>query len=141
MDLDISDVDRGSLAMLAGVGFVGTIMFFYFFFLETEFTQGYPLMTLLIVLGCLTPLFYLFQDLNFIFDFSLTRDDADGFRTKLQRASNFLAGMFLMGIVGMILIAYTHFDNGGSMALRMTVITLLTTCSVFLLLYSMFMEE
>jgi len=140
VDIDISDVDKGSLAMLSGVGFVGIGLFFYFF-LAGDYKEGYPTVIFLMTLCAMVPLFYLFEDLNPLFNFSLSRTDPDEFRTKAKRASNFIAGMLLMGVVGVNLITYTGRDDGGALALRMSVVALMTIASVFLLLYSMFMAD
>lgn len=139
VDIDISEMDRGSLAMLAGVGFIGIVMYFYFFLTGEGYEEIYPTMVILILFSSLSALFYLFEDLNAMFNLALSRDDPDEFRTKVKRGSNFLAGMLLMGMVGMNLVVFTNYDS--DMALRMIIITLLTLVSVFLLLYSMFMAE
>jgi len=138
-DFDISEVDRGTLAMLAGVGFVGMILFFYFFMTGAEYEVIYNWMVILIVFASLAPLMYLFDDLNAIFNWALSKDDPDEFKKKVRRGSNFMAGMLLMGLAGINLIAYT--EHGGHMALRLLVMTALALVSVFLLLYSMFMTE
>ena len=125
--------------MLAGVGFIGIVMYFYFFLTGEGYEEIYPTMVILILFSSLSALFYLFEDLNAMFNLALSRDDPDEFRTKVKRGSNFLAGMLLMGMVGMNLVVFTNYDS--DMALRMIIITLLTLVSVFLLLYSMFMAE
>ena len=140
VELDISTVDKGSLAMLSGVGFVGIGLFFYFF-LSGDYTEAYPSTIFLMLLCSLVPLFYLFEDINPVFNFALSRTDPDGFRIKAKRGSNFVAGMLLMGVAGVNLITYTNNDDGGALAIRLFVITLMTIASVFLLLYSMFMAE
>ena len=42
VDVDVSEVDRGSLAMLAGVGFIGIVLFFYFFMVSATFLEPSP---------------------------------------------------------------------------------------------------
>ncbi|MDG6221524.1 MAG: hypothetical protein QCI38_08785, partial [Candidatus Thermoplasmatota archaeon] len=108
MDFDISDFDRGSLAMLSGFGFVSLVLFFYFFMLESGMQAYYVVTTLVILFASLAAIFYVFEDLNAIFDLSLSRPDPDGFRKNVKRASNFISGMLLMGLVGFNLIVYTE---------------------------------
>ncbi|GEM_PF-5124956 len=139
MDFDISEVDKSFLAMLSGFGFVGIGLFFYFFMLEKTYQPIYVTTIIVIIMSALTAFFYLLDDLNFMFNLALSRDDPDSFKTKVRRGARMVSGMLLMGLIGVNLIVYT--GHGGSFEIRVLIITILTFCSVFLFLYSMLLAE
>ncbi|MCD6461943.1 MAG: hypothetical protein J7L61_04290 [Thermoplasmata archaeon] len=137
--MDISEVDKSLLAMLSGVGFVGIAMFFYFFMPPEEYSAAYVPSILAIVMASLIALFYLLDDMSFMFNMALSRDDPDGFKTKVRRSARLLSGMFLMGLAFVNLVVFT--TEGGDVELRVLIVSLLTAFSVFLFIYSMFMAE
>ncbi|RLF47161.1 MAG: hypothetical protein DRN20_06270 [Thermoplasmata archaeon] len=134
----LEDVRKSTLAYLSGVGFMSIILFFVFFMQPERYGEIYPTCVIIITLSALVVFFYVFDDLNFIVNFASRRDDPEGFREKLEKGTHFISAMILMVVVGMNLIVYRNYEPDFSV--RLLIITLLTLVSVFLFLYSMFME-
>ncbi len=137
--LDEGGPSKSTLATISGVGFMAIVLFFYFFMWEPSYSEVYPTMFILIILSALTVVFYLLDDISFMYHFALTREDPEDFKSKVKKASNFMAGLMGMTLVGLNIIVYTQF--GDKVSIRILIITLLTLFSVFLLVYSMFMGE
>ncbi|MEE9150434.1 MAG: hypothetical protein V3U20_01205 [Thermoplasmata archaeon] len=126
----ISDMDfeKSSLAMLAGFGLVGIIGFFYLF-MRDKSGEIVVISVVAIILSTLMILFYLFDKLKY----------CPGFIT--DRNSNLVAGMLFAVIFLLIIITFTEIVEEAFDGLLIMVLTALTSFSVFLLLYSLMMED
>ena len=126
----ISDMDfeKSSLAMLAGFGLVGIIGFFYLF-MRDKSGEIVAISVVAIILSTLMILFYLFDKLKY----------CPGFIT--DRNSNLVAGMLFAVIFLLIIITFTEIVEEAFDGLLIMVLTALTSFSVFLLLYSLMMED
>jgi len=138
-DSDLSDMDKGKLAIIGGFGLFAIGFFFYFFMTEDYYQDIYVLALMGIIFGVLMILFYLLDDLKFMFSFAMGRDDPEGFKDNLRKGTNALAGGMGMIVLGVNIIAFQNY--GLDKGLRILVISLLTIFSVFLLLYSLLVED
>ena len=143
MEFDIEDVDKGVLSFLSGVGLLGIFLFFYFFMKPEGYSELYNLAFIIIIVSALMVFFYLLEDISFMYNKTLSQDDPEAYRNNIKRGSNFIAGMLLMLMIGMNIITYADYaDFGGhsySAGIRITIIAMLASASVYLLVYSMFM--
>lgn len=140
-DTDLSDLGKDVLAFIAGVGILGIVLFFYFFMMEETYENIYVMTLLVMIMAVLMVFFYVFDDLGFVFTWALMRDETGDFKDKLRRWSNLVSGMLLMGLVGINIIAFSSPDLTTDHGIRILIITCLTSFSVFLFLYSLFMES
>ncbi len=122
------DFEKSSLAMLAGFGLVGIIGFFYLF-MRDKSGEIVVISVVAIILSTLMILFYLFDKLKY----------CPGFIT--DRNSNLVAGMLFAVIFLLIIITFTEIVEEAFDGLLIMVLTALTSFSVFLLLYSLMMED
>lgn len=122
------DFEKSSLAMLAGFGLVGIIGFFYLF-MRDKSGEIVAISVVAIILSTLMILFYLFDKLKY----------CPGFIT--DRNSNLVAGMLFAVIFLLIIITFTEIVEEAFDGLLIMVLTALTSFSVFLLLYSLMMED
>ena len=136
----LGKVGKDILAFISGIGLFSIGLFFYFFMLEDAYEKIYLLCAIAIAFSALMVLFFLLDDLEAVYAWAMMRDETGDFKEKLRRWSNLVSGMFLMALVGIILVAFTSsaysFDHG----IRLLTITLLTSFSVFLFLFSLFMD-
>ena len=122
------DFERSTLALLAGFGLVAIVGFFYLFMHDKSGTV-LAIAILVIVLSSLTMLFYLLDKLKFC-PASIS-----------DRNSNLIAGMFFAIIFLVIIITFTEIVEDIFDGVLILVLTALTSFSVFLLLYSLLMED
>ncbi len=122
------DLQKSTLALLAGFGIVAIIGFFYLFMRDKS---SDILMTsiLLIILASLMMLFVVFDKLKFS-PASIT-----------DRNSNLVAGLLFGVIFLVLLLTYTEVAEDVFDAVLVTILTALTAFTVFLLLFSLGMED
>ena len=143
MEFDIEDVDKGVLSFLSGLGIIAILLFFYFFMKPEAYSELYNLAFFIILVAAMMVVFYLLEDISFMYNKTLSQDDPEAYRNNVKRGSNFISGMLLMLMIGMNIITYADYsDFGGhsySAGIRITIIAMLATASVYLVVYSMFM--
>jgi hypothetical protein len=122
------DLQKSTLALLAGFGIVAIFGFFYLFMRDKP---GDILMIsiLLIILASLMMLFVVFDKLKFS-PASIT-----------DRNSNLVAGLLFGVIFLVLLMTYTEVVEDVFDAVLVTILTALTAFTVFLLLFSLGMED
>lgn len=122
------DLQKSTLALLAGFGIVAIFGFFYLFMRDKP---GDILMVsiLLIILASLMMLFVVFDKLKFS-PASIT-----------DRNSNLVAGLLFGVIFLVLLMTYTEVAEDVFDAVLVTILTALTAFTVFLLLFSLGMED
>jgi hydrogenase-4 membrane subunit HyfE len=128
--LGIGDLDfeKSSLAFLGGFGLVAIALFFYLFMRDKPGVIM-ALAIVVIILSTLMMLFFLFDKLKFCPP-SIT-----------DRNSNLVAGMLFAIIFGLIIVTFTEVVDEAFDGLLIMVLTALTSFSVFLLLFSLMMED
>jgi hydrogenase-4 membrane subunit HyfE len=128
--LGIGDLDfeKSSLAFLGGFGIVAIFLFFYLFMRDKPGVI-IALAIIVIILSTLMMLFFLFDKLKFCPP-SIT-----------DRNSNLVAGMLFAIIFGLIIVTFTEVVDEAFDGLLIMVLTALTSFSVFLLLFSLMMED
>jgi hydrogenase-4 membrane subunit HyfE len=128
--LGIGDLDfeKSSLAFLGGFGLVAIALFFYLFMRDKPGVIM-ALAIVVIILSTLMMLFFLFDKLKFCPP-SIT-----------ERNSNLVAGMLFAIIFGLIIVTFTEVVDEAFDGLLIMVLTALTSFSVFLLLFSLMMED
>lgn len=122
------DFEKSSLAFLGGFGLVAIVLFFYLFMRDKP-GEIVALAVAVIILSTLMMLFYLFDKLKFCPP-AIT-----------DRNSNLVAGMLFAIIFGLIIITFTEVVDEAFDGLLIMVLTALTSFSVFLLLFSLMMED
>ncbi|UCG68480.1 MAG: hypothetical protein JSV09_11790 [Thermoplasmata archaeon] len=128
MGLSDMDFEKSFLALLAGFGLVAIVGFFYLF-MRDKSGVIIAIAILAIILSTLMILFYLFDKLKFCPAFITDRN------------SNLVAGMLFAVIFLLIIITFTEIVEEAFDGLLIMVLTALTSFSVFLLLYSLLMED
>jgi NADH:ubiquinone oxidoreductase subunit 2 (subunit N) len=128
LGIDDIDIEKSSLAFLGGFGLVGIVGFFYLFMRDKP-TEVVAISILIIILSTLTMLFFLLDKLRF----------SPGFIT--DRNSNLIAGMLFCIIFLIILISFTEIVQDAFDGVLIVILTALTSFSVFLLLFSIAMED
>ena len=128
MGLSDMDFEKSFLALLAGFGLVAIVGFFYLF-MRDKSGVVIAIAILAIILSTLMILFYLFDKLKFCPAFITDRN------------SNLVAGMLFAVIFLLIIITFTEIVEEAFDGLLIMVLTALTSFSVFLLLYSLLMED
>ena len=128
--MGISDMDfeKSSLSLLAGFGIVAIIGFFYLFMRDKPSEVIY-LSVLMVILSSFMMLFFLLDKLRFCPSFITDRN------------SNLIAGMFFSIIFLIIVVSFTEIVEELFDAVLIVILTALTSFSVFLLLYSLLMED
>lgn len=122
------DFEKSSLALLAGFGLVAIIGFFYLFMRDkSDMLLG--LAILIIILSALTMLFYLLDKLRFCPAFITDRN------------SNLVAGMLFAITFLVIIVTFTEIVDEAFDGILIVVLAALTFFSVFLLEYSLMMED
>lgn len=122
------DFEKSSLALLAGFGLVAIVGFFYLF-MRDKSGVIIAISILVIILSTLTMLFYLLDKLKYSPSFITDRN------------SNLVAGMLFAIIFLTIIITFTEVVEDAFDGVLIVVLTALTSFSVFLLLYSLLMED
>lgn len=122
------DFEKSSLAFLGGFGLVAIGLFFYLFMRDKPGVI-IALAIVVIILSTLMMLFFLFDKLKFCPP-SIT-----------DRNSNLVAGMLFAIIFGLIIVTFTEVVDEAFDGLLIMVLTALTSFSVFLLLFSLMMED
>jgi hypothetical protein len=122
------DIERSSLSLLAGVGIIA-IIFFFVFFMANRPGEMIMWAIVLMILSAIMMLFYLFDKLKFA---PMAITDTN---------SNLVAGMLLAIIAFIIIMLFTGLAKELIDALLIIIITVLTSFTTFLLLFSLFMEE
>jgi hypothetical protein len=128
LGLDDIDFEKSSLAFLGGFGLVAIGGFFYLF-MRDKSTEVVAISILVIILSALTMLFFLLDKLRFTPSFITDRN------------SNLVAGMLFAIIFLIIIISFTEIVKDAFDGVLIVVLTALTSFSVFLLLFSIMMEE
>jgi hypothetical protein len=128
--LGISDLDlqKSTLALLAGFGLVAVISFFYLFMRDKPGVVV-GLSILLIILSSMMMLFFLLDKLRFC-PASIT-----------DKSSNLIAGLLFGAIFFIIILSFTEWVEDAFDGFLIVVLTALTSFSVFLLFFSLFMED
>jgi hypothetical protein len=128
--LGISDIDleKSTLALLAGFGLVAIVLFFYMFMRDKP-GNVIGLSILLIILSSLMMLFFLLDKLRFC-PTSIT-----------DKSSNLIAGLLFGAVFFIIVLTFTEWVEEAFDGFLIVVLTALTSFSVFLLLYSLLMED
>lgn len=122
------DFEKSSLAFLGGFGLVAIGLFFYLFMRDKPGIIV-ALAIVVIILSTLMMLFFLFDKLKFCPP-SIT-----------DKNSNLVAGMLFAVIFGLIIVTFTEVVDEAFDGLLIMVLTALTSFSVFLLLFSLMMED
>lgn len=122
------DFEKSSLAFLGGFGLVAIGLFFYLFMRDKPGVIV-ALAIGVIILSTLMMLFFLFDKLKFCPP-SIT-----------DKNSNLVAGMLFAIIFGLIIVTFTEVVDEAFDGLLIMVLTALTSFSVFLLLFSLMMED
>ena len=122
------DLQKSTLALLAGFGLVAIISFFYMFMRDKSGTV-IAISIVLIILSTLMMLFLLLDKLRFCPP-SIT-----------DKNSNLVAGMLFAVIFFLIILTFTELVEDAFDGFLIVVLTALTSFSVFLLLYSLLMED
>ena len=138
-DDGLGDMGRDVLAFIAGVGILGIVLFFWFFMRDSMYQNIYVVMVFVIILATLMVMFYLFDEIEKVYAWAMIKDETGMLKDKLRRWTNLLSGMLLMGLVGINIIAFIEYSFGHGF--RILVITCLTSFSVFLFLFALFMEN
>ena len=128
--MGISDMDfeKSTLALLAGFGLVAIFGFFYLFMRDKPgVVVGISIV--LIILSTMMMLFLLLDKLKFCPP-SIT-----------DRNSNLVAGMLFAVVFLVIVVSFTEVVKDAFDGFLIVVLTALTSFSVFLLLYSLLMED
>jgi hypothetical protein len=122
------DFEKSSLALLAGFGLVAIFGFFYLFMRDKP-TDIMMISIIAIVLAALMMLFVVFDKLKFRPSFITDRN------------SNLIAGMIFAIIFLMLVITFTELAKEFFDAILIVILTALTAFTVFLLLFSLGMED
>ena len=122
------DLEKSSLALLAGFGLVAIIGFFVLF-MRDKSSLVLSLAILIVILSALTMLFYLLDKLRFCPAFITDRN------------SNLLAGMLFAITFLVIIFSFTELLEEAFDGILIVVLAALTFFSVFLLEYSLMMED
>ncbi len=122
------DLQKSTLALLAGFGLVAIVSFFYMFMRDKPGTV-IGISILLIILSTLMMLFLLLDKLRFC-PASIT-----------DKNSNLVAGMLFALIFFFIILTFTEWVEDAFDGFLIVILTALTSFSVFLLLYSLLMED
>jgi hypothetical protein len=128
MGISDMDLEKSFLALLAGFGLVAIVGFFYLF-MRDKSGIVIAIAVIAIILSTMMILFYLFDKLKFCPAFITDRN------------SNLVAGMLFAVIFLLIIITFTEIVEDAFDGLLIMVLTALTSFSVFLLLYSLLMED
>lgn len=128
MGIDDIEFEKSSLAFLGGFGLVAIGGFFYLFMRDKP-TEVVAISIIVIILSTLTMLFFLLDKLRFTPSFITDRN------------SNLVAGMLFAIIFLIIIISFTEIVKDAFDGVLIVVLTALTSFSVFLLLFSIGMEE
>ena len=127
------NLQKSTLALLSGIGFMGIVVFLYFMYEANRPLDVWIMCIVALLLSAVMTVFYLQDDLR--------RKPAWASR----RSSNFIAGMLWLLVMVIIVIGFSSFTTPPTHQLwdgfRIFIITLLSAFSVFLLLYSMFTED
>jgi hypothetical protein len=122
------DMERSSLSLLAGFGIVAIFLFFYLFMRDKP-TGVLIIALLMIILSILMMVFYLLDRLRFCPSFITDRN------------SNLIAGILFGIIFFVIILTFTEWVEDLFDSFLIVILTALTSFSVFLLLYSILMED
>jgi NADH:ubiquinone oxidoreductase subunit 2 (subunit N) len=122
------DFEKSSLALLAGFGLVAIIGFFVLFMRDKSNTV-LGLAIVIVILSALTMLFYLLDKLRFCPPFITDRN------------SNLVAGMLFAITFLVIIVTFTEIVDDAFDGILIVVLAALTFFSVFLLEYSLMMED
>lgn len=122
------DLQKSTLAMLAGFGLVAIVLFFYMF-MRNKPDNVIGLSILLIILSSLMMLFFLLDKLRFCPP-SIT-----------DKSSNLVAGLLFGAVFFIIVLTFTEWVEEAFDGFLIVVLTALTSFSVFLLFFSLFMED
>ncbi len=122
------DLQKSSLALLAGFGLVAVACFFYLFMLDKS-GAVIAVSIVTVILSTLMMLFLLLDKLRFCPP-SIT-----------DRNSNLIAGMLFAFIFFLVIITFTRVVEDAFDGFLIVVLTALTSFSVFLLLFSLLMED
>ena len=128
--LGIGDMDfeKSSLSLLAGFGIVAIVGFFYLFMRDKP-SEIFTISIVAVILSTMMMLFFLLDKLKFCPAFITDRN------------SNLIAGMLFAVIFLLLIVAFTEIVEEAFDGLLIMVLTALTSFSVFLLLYSLLMED
>jgi ABC-type transport system involved in cytochrome c biogenesis permease subunit len=133
MGITDMNLQKSTLALLSGVGFMAILVFLYFMIDAERPGDVWGMCIVAIILSGLMTLFYLFDDLRI----------KPAFITR--RNSNFVAGMLWLLVMVIIVIGFSSFTAPPTYQIwdgfRIFILALLSAFSVFLLLYSMFTED
>ncbi len=122
------DLEKSSLALLAGFGLVAIIGFFVLF-MRDKSSLVLSLAVLIVILSAMTMLFYLLDKLRFCPSFITDKN------------SNLLAGMLFAITFLVIIFSFTELLDEAFDGILIVVLAALTFFSVFLLEYSLMMED
>jgi hydrogenase-4 membrane subunit HyfE len=122
------DFEKSSLSLLAGFGLVAIAGFFYLFMREKP-GDVLAISVIAIILSTMMILFFLFDKLKFCPSFITDRN------------SNLVAGMLFAVIFLLLIVTFTEIVEEAFDGLLIMVLTALTSFSVFLLLFSLLMED
>jgi hypothetical protein len=122
------DLEKSSLALLAGFGLVAIIAFFYFFMRDKP-GNIIGISVLVIVLSVLMMLFLLFDKLKFCPSFITDRN------------SNLIAGMFFAIVFFVLIMTFTEWVEDVFDSVLIIILTALTAFTSFLLLFSLAIED
>jgi NADH:ubiquinone oxidoreductase subunit 2 (subunit N) len=122
------DLEKSSLALLAGFGLVAIIGFFVLF-MRDKSNMVLSLAILIVILSAMTMLFYLLDKLRFCPAFITDKN------------SNLLAGMLFAITFLVIIFSFTELLDEAFDGILIVVLAALTFFSVFLLEYSLMMED
>lgn len=128
MALGDMDLEKSSLALLAGFGLVAIIGFFVLF-MRDKSNMVLSLAILIVILSAMTMLFYLLDKLRFCPAFITDKN------------SNLLAGMLFAITFLVIIFSFTELLDEAFDGILIVVLAALTFFSVFLLEYSIMMED
>jgi hypothetical protein len=120
--------EKSFLALLAGFGIVAIIAFFYFFMRDKSGTMM-GLSVVVIILSIMMMLFLIFDKLKFC---------PSGITDK---NSNLVAGMVFALVFFIIIMTFTEWVKDIFDSVLIVILTALTACTSFLLLYSLAMED
>ena len=122
------DLEKSSLALLAGFGLVAIIGFFVLF-MRDKSNMVLSLAIVIVILSAMTMLFYLLDKLRFCPSFITDKN------------SNLLAGMLFAITFLVIIFSFTELLDEAFDGILIVVLAALTFFSVFLLEYSLMMED
>jgi multidrug transporter EmrE-like cation transporter len=120
--------EKSFLALLAGFGVVAILAFFYFF-MRDKSTTMMGLSIIVIILSILMMLFLLFDKLKF---------SPSGITDK---NSNLVAGMVFALVFFILIMTFTEWVKDIFDSVLIVILTALTACTSFLLLYSLGMDD